>query len=50
MLTVIEPGVVIGQMECSREKTNEIPISTKPVASLKIKGTVISGDAIEECC
>ena len=41
-----ELGVVIGQMECSREKTNEIPISKKLVASLKIKGTVITGDAM----
>ena len=30
-----ELGVVIGQMECSSEKTNEIPISKKLIEVLR---------------
>ena len=41
-----ELGVVIGQMECSREKTNEIPISEKLIDALKIKDTIITADAL----
>nr|WP_314991883.1 ISAs1 family transposase [uncultured Treponema sp.] len=33
-------GVVIGQMECSREKTNEIPIDKKLIKVLKIKDAI----------
>ena len=39
-------GVVIRQMECSREKTNEIPISKKLIDALKIKDAVITADAM----
>ena len=39
-------GVVIRQMECSREKTNEIPISKKLIEALKIKDAVITADAM----
>ena len=46
MLTVIEPGVVIGQMECSSEKTNEIPIAERLIQILKIKGVIITADAL----
>ena len=41
-----ELGVVIGQMECSSEKTNEIPISKKLIEALKIKETIITADAL----
>ncbi len=41
-----ELGVVIGQMECSREKTNEIPVSKRLIEALKIKNTVITADAL----
>lgn len=39
-------GVVIGQMECSREKTNEIPISKKLIEALKMKDAIITADAM----
>lgn len=41
-----ELGVVIGQMECRREKTNEIPISKRLIEALKIKNTIITTDAL----
>ena len=40
-----ELGVVIGQMECSSEKTNKIPISKKLIEALKIKNAIITADA-----
>ena len=33
-------------MECSSEKTNEIPISKKLIEALKIKETIITADAL----
>ena len=39
-------GVVIGQMECSSEKTNEIPIAEKLIQILKIKDVIITADAL----
>ena len=33
-------------MECSSEKTNEIPISKKLIEALKIKNTIITADAL----
>ena len=41
-----ELGVVIRQMECSSEKTNEIPISKKLIETLKIKNTIVTADAL----
>lgn len=41
-----ELGGVIGQMECSSEKTNEIPINKKLIETLKIKDTIITADAL----
>ena len=33
-------------MECSSEKTNEIPISKKLIETLKIKNTIVTADAL----
>ena len=41
-----EYGVVIGQLECYKEKTNEIPVSKELVDMLKLKDTVITADAM----
>lgn len=41
-----EYGVVIGQLECHKEKTNEIPVSKELVGMLNIKKTVITADAM----
>ena len=41
-----ECGVVIGQLECHKAKTNEIPVSKELVDMLKLKDTVITADAM----
>ena len=41
-----ECGVVIGQLECHKEKTNEIPVSKELLGMLKLKDTVITADAM----
>jgi len=43
-----ECGVVIGQLECHKEKTNEIPSSKKLIGAVKIKDDVISAAAMPE--
>ena len=37
-----ESGVVIGQLECHKEKTNKTPVSKELVGMLKLKDTVIT--------
>ena len=41
-----ECGVVIGQLECHKEKINEIPVSKELLGMLKLKDTVITANAI----
>ena len=41
-----ECGVVIGQLECHKAKTNEISVSKELVDMLKLKDTVITADAM----
>lgn len=41
-----EIGIVIGQMECTGEKTNEIPISRKLFDTLKLENAIITADAM----
>ena len=37
-----ECGVVIGQLECHKEKKNEIPVAKELLDLLKIKNTIVT--------
>lgn len=41
-----ECGLVIGQLECHKDKTNEIPVSKELLDLLKLKDTIITADAM----
>lgn len=41
-----ELGIVLGQMECTCDKTNEIPVSRKLYDALKLENAVITADAM----
>ena len=41
-----ECGMVIGQLECHKEKKNEIPVAKELLDLLKIKNTIVTADAM----